>query len=74
MCSVDGHLGVRLVFLDTADDIDVTRLTARPGHFFPQGSWAARSMIWRCRDRRRIHLSCLPMARQRSSWRRSSIA
>jgi gluconokinase len=34
---VDRHLSVRLVFLDTADDIDVTRLTARPGHFFPAG-------------------------------------
>jgi gluconate kinase len=45
---------VRLVFLDTGHDIDVTRLTARHGHFFPAGSWTARSMIWRRRDRRRI--------------------
>jgi gluconate kinase len=28
---------VRLVFLDTGDDIDVTRLTARHGHFLPAG-------------------------------------
>jgi gluconate kinase len=36
-CSLDGHLGVRLVFLDIGHDIDVTRLTARHGHFLPAG-------------------------------------
>jgi gluconokinase len=37
-CSLDGHLGVRLVFLDDGPDIDVTRLAARHGHFPSRGA------------------------------------
>ena len=32
---LDGRPGVRLVFLTVDHDLDVTRLTARHGHFFP---------------------------------------
>ena len=32
---LDGRPAVRLVFLDLGHDMDVTRLTARHGHFFP---------------------------------------
>ena len=32
---LDGRPAARLVFLDIGHDIDVSRLTARHGHFFP---------------------------------------
>jgi gluconate kinase len=62
------------MFLDTGHDIDVTWLTARPGHLFPARLLDSQFDDLAVPDRRRIHLSCPPMARQRSSWRRSSIA
>jgi gluconate kinase len=60
---VDGHLGVRLVFLDTADAIDVTRLTAKPGHFFPAGLLGSQVDDLAVPRPPENHLSCPPTPR-----------
>jgi gluconokinase len=73
-CSLDGHLGVRLVFLDTGHDIDVPRLTARHGHFFPAGLLDSQVDDLEAPLPPRNSFVVPPMARRRSSWRRSPVA
>ena len=60
--------------LDTGDDIDVTRLSARHGHFLPAGLLDSQVDDLKVPRPPENHLSWPPMARQRSWWRRSSVA
>jgi hypothetical protein len=60
--------------LDTGDDIDVTRLSARHGHFLPAGLLDSQVDDLEVPRPPENHLSWPPMARRRSLWRRSSVA
>ena len=60
--------------LDTGDDIDVTRLSARHGHFLPAGLLDGRVEDLEVPRPPGESLAVPPMARRRSLWRRSSVA
>ena len=59
--------------LDTGDDIDVTRLSARHGHFLPAGLLDSQVDDLEVPRPPENHWSWPPMARRRS-LRRSSVA